>query len=473
MIILAESAATLSVLLIATGMGPALVLGASRPSAMAVTPAAGSAACAVAVALSVLTGTSMVPWLVAIGIAGWATALRLGSTHHLLLRSSRTDARVLAAAVAVSLIPLLLVRYPTTTWDARRIWWFHAEWFRAGGSVAGDVMRDPAFRYSNPDYPPLVPGVIAGVWHLRRAYDLEVALRVTQWLTAYGVAALSFYTTRTLRLRGTVAVIIAVVVAWVAWSARLDVGIQGLVDQTWALFLTTAAVLILAGDADRRTVWTGALFAALAALTKNEGQAAGLMLALTVAVSRASWRRAVAVLAGVAGAIGLWALAGPGRDKAYAGDWSRSGDLLSFDTVIHDRLVMSLRQFAVDLGPLVALGVLSVLAIVILGSLSGTPVRQPGTVALLVFAGVFTLFSATVFAVRPEEIDLLLTTTAYRVMIVVRLLVMVDVVLAAVGACRALGLLREPSPTRYPSTSVPVAPGVSHAHSTPDGTRRR
>ena len=468
MIILAESAATLLVLLAATGIGPAVVLGTSRPSAVALAPAAGSVVCATAVTMSVLTGTSMVPWLVGFSLAGWATALRLACTGHLLLRPSRTDARMLAAAALVSLLPLLLVRYPTTTWDARRIWWFHAEWFRAGGSVARDVMQDPAFRYSNPNYPPLVPGVIAGVWHLRRAYDLEMALRVTQWLTAYGVAVLAFFTTRTLHLRGRAAVVTAVVVAWVAWSARLDVGIQGLVDQTWALLLTTAAVLVLAGDAGRRTMWTGALFAAMAALTKNEGQAAGLLLALTVAWSRSSWRLALPVIAGVAGAIGLWALAGPGSDKAYSGDWSRAGDLVSPGSIIHDRLVTSLRQFALDLGPLVVLGVASVLAIVILGRVAGTPIRQPGTLALLAFAAAFTLFSAAVFAVRPEEIDDLIDGAAYRVMIVVRLVVMVDVVLAAVGACRALGLLPDPGPVQPATTPALVAPEAPLVQATPD-----
>lgn len=443
-------------LVVVTGVAPALLLGRSRSEAAALAPAATVAACALAVAASVLSGTGMLPWLGLFAVAGWVAWWRSG--QGLPDRGVGRDGDgghdgwCLAAAALVAFVPLLLVDYPATTADARSIWWLHAAWFRSGGDLARAAMDAPVLPDIHPSYPPALPGVIAAVWILRDAYDREVALGVSQILTAYGAAALGFFTRRVLRLTGAAAVAVAGGVAWLGWSAKVEVGLSGLVDLTWALWLGAAAVLLLAGTSDRRTVAIGGLFAAVAALTKTEGQVGALLLVgVAVVRHRSAWRAWVPVGGAVLCAIGLWAsVIRPGPKER--GDWSLLGDLLRDGTEAHERFTVSITRVASELGPLVGLAAVTVVMLVVVGRLTGRPLRQPGLVLLLLLAAGYAMFLPVTFAIRPEPIEFLLEVTAYRAVIVVRLLVVLDLVVAAVAAARALGCLAEAPRSAVPET---------------------
>ena len=115
----------------------------------------------------------------------------------------------LTVAALVALLPVALVDLPATVSDARSIWWLHAAWFRAGGRLAAQAMEAPAYGGSLPSHPPLVPSVIAAVWHVDGAYDRAVAIRVSEVITAYAAAALGFFTAQVLRLTGGIAVLVA------------------------------------------------------------------------------------------------------------------------------------------------------------------------------------------------------------------------------------------------------------------------
>ncbi len=392
----------------------------------------------------------MAPWMVALALCGWVA---LGATWRQGRLANHADdgqVRVLLVAGLVALLPVILVDLPATVSDARSIWWLHAAWFRAGGRLAGEAMDNRAYGGSLPAHPPLVPSVIAGVWHLDGAYDRELALRVSQLVAAYAAAALGFVTTRALRLTGGSAMLIAAAVTWLAWSAKPSVGLNGLLDLTWALFLTAGAVLWLAADTDRRTLAGGALFVAAAALTKSEGQVAALILtALATFRLRRDLRRAAIVIVPVLGAMGLWRMV-KAPTKFDTGDLSLAPDLLRPGSDTWERMTASLDAFVGHLGPLGWTGVAVVVAVVALGRNPSTPVRQPGLLATLLLAGGLMLVNAAVYALRPEDMETLLQSAAYRSIIGTRLLILVDVVLALVATWRALH--RVPlSTTRSPS----------------------
>ncbi len=450
-----QAALALVVLTLALGLGPARLLSRSRATILVLAPGLAAVACAVAVPASIHAGGSMIPWLVALAVIGWAASLRLRPMRRPAPAGappgeSVDDLRILAGAALAAIVPLLLVRYPTTTADARSIWWLHAAWFHSGGNLAREAMTNPVLPDIHPSYPPLIPGVIASVWHLWRPYDREMALATSQWLTAYGATALGYFTARAFRLHGWAATAAAAGIAWLGWSAKVDVGLSGLVDLTWALFLVTAAVLLLTGDLDRRTVAVGALFATLAALSKTEAQAAVLLLVLvTLFRGRSAWRPAVAVAAASAGATMLWAtVIRPG--EADRGDPALLADVFDRGSVAHDRLSQTVDRLASELGPFVAVAALAVVALIVVGRATGRPLRQPGLLSMLVLGATYLVVIALTFAVRPDAIDLLLDVTAYRTVIVVRLLVWIALALAVAAACQAA------RPAAGPSEPDPV-----------------
>ena len=428
-------------LLTLLGLAPALIIGRSRAWTAALTPVAGALVGALGATLSVLTGTSMVPWLVASAVVGWAGLL--ARRHHRLLDrlgpppAVSAEGVTLTVAALVALLPVALVDLPATVSDARSIWWLHAAWFRAGGRLAAQAMEAPAYGGSLPAHPPLVPSVIAAVWHVDGAYDRAVAIRVSEVITAYAAAALGFFTAQVLRLTGGIAVLVAGAATWLAWSAKVSVGLNGLVDLTWALLFVTGALLWLVADTGRRTLAAGALFIAAAVLTKSEGQVAGLLVAVLATVRlRATWRRAVVVWAGVLAPIALWrTVVTPTRFDT--GDLSLLPEVLQPGTLTWTRFTTALDTLASHLGPLVGLGAVVVLAAAWLLRGRDTTVSPRSLLALLGLAGALTVVNAAIYAIRPEEMDVLVQSAAYRSVIVTRLLVTIAVVLATVSVHRS------------------------------------
>lgn len=472
MIVLLQSVVLLGVLLGVLGLGPAMIVAKSRVWALALAPIVGALVCAVAVNISLLLRTSMVPWLVVLGALGWAATWWRWRSGALALGPAEPGPRVLLTAAVVAILPPLLVDLPPTTQDARAIWWLHAGWFYAGGQLAHDAMTNPAYVYTHPAYPPLVPAVIAGVWHLHAAYDALLALRITQAFTAAAIASLAYFVARVLRVQGRVAIGVAVAVVLVAWGSQAVVGLTGLVDLTWAVMMVTGVVLLLAGDLDRPTIITGTLFVAAAALTKTEGQVtAVLVLPFVLIRARGAWRRAVPLAIAVFSALVAWSLV-IRPDRSDRGDWGALWGALSPDSEVHQRLVATIPRVASDLGLLVLVCVGCVLAVVLLGRVAGTPVRQPGLLAMLLLPAAYTAFLVLTFAVRGEEIDFLLEYTAYRTVIFVRLLVLVDVVLAVVAGARVVGMLGgPPTPTveRRDDIGSEIVIGGATDHRSPDG----
>ena len=443
-------------LLVFAGVGwpTARMLGRSRSWAVAITPASTGVAVAAVVAVSVLTRTSMVPWLLLIAALGWAGLLRRRQKGGLSAEADVSEVGVVIVAVLVAVLPVLLVDIPATENDARYLWWFHAAWFRGGGAVARAAIGDTRFTVSHPRYPPLVPGVIAAVWHLGRAYDRETALRITQLLTAAGVATTAFFASTTFRLGRRGSMVAAALVAVICWGAGPTLGLNGTVDLTWAVFFAPTTLLLLAGPTDRRTVRVAALLAAAAGLVKLEAQVASMLLvAFTFARAGRAWRQALPVAVAVFAAIATWSLV---PAIAHAPTERRAGlfdllDVFKIGSDMNSRLMTSLSDLAGLLGPLIGLSALGIVLVVAASRFSGTPLRQPGLLSLLGLSAAYLFVIGLIFAGGDEEIHRYLSEAAYRTVVVVRILVLLDVVLAVVAASRALGVFPPPARDQRPT----------------------
>lgn len=454
----------------AVGWPAARLTARTRVEAWATLPATAGIACSIAVAASILVGTSMVPWLVLLAVAGWATlVLRRSLGHRGVVQHDPADTAALLAAAVVAILPVILVDLPPTEADARYMWWFHAAWYRHGGDVTSEAMALPDFAFRRPSYPPLLPGVIAAVWHLGDAFDREVALRVSQLFTGACVAAAGFFTARTLRLERRDRAIAAGLVAAACWGANVSIGLVGFVDLAWAALFVVAAVLLLAGPTDGRAIAIGTAFAAAAALVKFEGEVAALLLVglFAVRVGR-DWRRSAPVAATVLVAVVGWRLvpAAAGAPPDERGDWGNLPQLLDPGSEVHRRFVDALGFLGGELGWLVGFAGLAIVATLVVARVGGRPLRQPGVVAIPVLVVGYLAFVALTFAMAPEALDDFLDAAARRVVLVARMLVVVDALLVGVAAARALGHLAPvplPEPTSVGTDSGSSAPSALRA----------
>ena len=193
------------------------------------------------------------------------------------------------------LFPFLTVRRAPFEWDARSIWWFHARWFAYGGGAVRDAMRNPAFAFSHPDYPPLAPATNGALWWVGGGASSKQAQIVTAILTLSAVSALGFavwYTVRRLlpgwaAIVGAGALVLAAYgVAGVGDSTQAS-ATNGYVDMLWAATFAAGCVFVLAARRDPVALRWGALCMAAAGLTKNEGLVA---VALVVALALVRYR---------------------------------------------------------------------------------------------------------------------------------------------------------------------------------------
>ena len=326
-------------LLIGPGLLPAFALAGRTPLALAIAPLLTALGCTAAVVVSVLGrlpfGASLA-LVFAVGLAASVAALVRGRRRAPMRRSvTWPQLGVLASALV---LPLQAVRRPPVDWDARAIWLLHADWFRVGGADAVAALGNPVFAPTHPDYPPLAPGTMAGVWAvLGRDFELgqlAVALLIASAILAIGLALCIVVTGVSRALTTAVAAALILAVYGVGGHHATN----GYVDVLWAAAFVAAAVCLLLGPRDRDAHVLGALCLAVAMATKNEGMAAGVALLVVVVVAR-GWRRAVAV--GVAPVVlsAAWLLArtvvGAKSDVAES---SRFSDLLSGDPVVMDRI---------------------------------------------------------------------------------------------------------------------------------------
>ncbi len=200
----------------------------------------------------------------------------------------------LAILVLVSASPLLLLRASYVSHDANAIWIFHALWIVAGHRDYLSSINNSAYAFSNPSYPPLVSAAIATSSIFSRHVSAQAAAATVAVLNACAllVAALGLAGIGVdRRLPGWLLLLFAagLVIQGFAFDAPYSVG--GDADLLWAGCATGAILYGLVLPLRRSHLATAIVCGLVASLTKSEGLACSVVIAVLVAIRCASTAR--------------------------------------------------------------------------------------------------------------------------------------------------------------------------------------
>ncbi|HSG81826.1 MAG TPA: hypothetical protein VLC48_06240 [Gemmatimonadota bacterium] len=222
------------------------------------------------------------------------------------------QARLLPVALALLLILALAsfgalsVASPHGWWDAISIWNLRARFIFRGGEYWTDGLT-PLLIWTHPDYPLLLPGVVARAWKLIGSESTAVPIVIAFLFTFCTVGTLASGVSR---LRGRAQGVLAGV-ALLGSAPLIWHGATQYADIPLGLFILATLTLLalheqLAAPGAHRFLVLAGVSAGLAAWTKNEGLVfvITLLLAYTAVVARAAgWqasaRRGAAILLGL------------------------------------------------------------------------------------------------------------------------------------------------------------------------------
>jgi hypothetical protein len=191
---------------------------------------------------------------------------------------------VVLGCLAVSLNAL---RSPGIGWDANSIWLTHAMMVYGGHHDLLTGLQNVAYRFSNPDYPPLVPaaGALAftffGFANLHLAVDMTVLLSACALgIVGTGIAAAGSRGHQPTRIA-------AVAAAGAICLVGFAVGafaIVGYTDLLWAAAAAGAVIWGLVLPQSPQALGVAWICAAAASLTKNEGLTTALIILVLIAL---------------------------------------------------------------------------------------------------------------------------------------------------------------------------------------------
>jgi hypothetical protein len=286
-----------ALVVLAVGLGAAGVLPAvavARRSAVVVflAPLIGAGMAAVAATVELGVGGSLVADYVAVAaavnlaVAGWWLAAR--RTARPAAAAWGWSAGSLLVVLGCLAVPLVALRAPMFGWDANSIWLTHTLMVYGGHHELLTGLQNVAYRFSNPDYPPLVPaaGALAfkfyGLGNLHLAVDMTVLLTACAvGVTGMGIAAAGSGGRRPARLA---AVAAAGAICIVAFAVSSYSAVEGYTDLLWAAAAAGAVIwgLVLPrGSQELGVAWVCAM---VASLTKNEGLTTALVVLVLIAL---------------------------------------------------------------------------------------------------------------------------------------------------------------------------------------------
>ncbi len=310
-----------------------------RPTALFLVPLAGSVLAALAAEFELAIGGSILPWFVVLAalanvvgvwqlwkIASRATIEVEPAPHPSVRAPLRRFGRVLrltpspwswitilAVAGAVAW-PLQALRTPMIFDDAYAIWTLHSIFIYGGHHAFLSGLKNPAYGFSNPDYPPLVPASGAMAFVSEGRIDIRLAVILTSVLNACGLGVIACGIVEAAKRKGQAvargaAIAVAVGVCLVGFGLAGGYAIAGYADLLWAATATAAIVFGLLLPRSSRNLAVAWLCATVASLTKNEGLTTALMIFVLIAL-----RYLVALRASSSSLIGF---GGSGVDENY------------------------------------------------------------------------------------------------------------------------------------------------------------
>jgi hypothetical protein len=279
------------------GCLPALAMAWRSPVVVFLSPLVGAGMAAVAAVIELGAGGSLVAdyavvaVIVNLAVVGWLAAGRPVRPWARPPWAGQPWGWPIATVVIVLgcvAIPLTTLRIPQLTGDANAIWLTHALMVYGGHHELVTGLRNAAYRFTNPDYPPLIPAAGALAFAFFGLSDLHHAIEITVLLNACalgvlgtGIAAVGSGGRRPARIAATVA---AGAICLVGFGVSGIWGTDGYADLLWAAAAAAAVVwgLVLPPSARALAVaWTCAV---VASLTKNEGLTSTLVLLVLIAL---------------------------------------------------------------------------------------------------------------------------------------------------------------------------------------------
>ena len=261
-------------------------------------PLVGAGMAAAAAEFELGVGGTLLTWYVVVAVtvnvgvvAWWLAAGRL-------LPRARTPWRwpvvTGIAVLGAVIVPLTALRAGIILYDGNAIWLTHTLMVSGGHHELLVGLQNVAYRFSNPDYPPLVPAAGALAFALFGRGDMRVAIEVTAMLTACalgvvgaGVAAVGVERapaaadSRAGPAAGAVCMVgFAVTETYMGYPA-----VGGYADLLWSAAAVGAVVwgrLVLPRSTQALLIaW---ICAAVASLTKNEGLTMALAVLVLIAL---------------------------------------------------------------------------------------------------------------------------------------------------------------------------------------------
>ena len=271
---------------------PALATARRSPAAVFLAPLAGAFMTAVAAALELGVGLSLLTWYVVVAVTANAAAawwLAVGQSRPRADPPWTWFILTLAVVLGALIAPLTGLRAGIIGYDGNAIWLTHALMVSGGHHALLTGLQNPAYSFSNPDYPPLVPAAGALAFTAYGHGDLRVAVEVTALLTACalgvvgaGVAAVGSGR-RPLSHIAAVAVAGSVCVVGFAVTGTYY-ALGGYADLLWSAAAVGAVVWGLVLPRSTQALAVAWICAAVASLTKNEGLTTALVVLVMISL---------------------------------------------------------------------------------------------------------------------------------------------------------------------------------------------
>ncbi len=275
-------------------------------------PLAGALVAAFAAELELAIGGGLLGWFIVLAAAvngltalyWWRTrGARAGRHAHrpdhrgwtsnlptpLRLRSLAWPATTFVVIAVAAGWSLRALQNPLIDHDGNSIWLLHALFVYGGHDTWTKALHDTVYTFSNQDYPPLVPATSALGFMVHGAVNLHLGVATTVVLSACALGAVACGIAK---VAGPGAPLPARVVALVA-GALVCLGgfgvagpreLTGSADLVWAAAAVAAVIFGLALPRSGQHLAVAWLAATVAAMTKNEGLVAALVVVALVAI---------------------------------------------------------------------------------------------------------------------------------------------------------------------------------------------
>lgn len=304
----------------AAGVLPALAVARRSPVVVFLAPLTGASMAAVAAAIELGAGGSIVADYVAVAvivnlavIVWWVAARRAAQPRAVPARPAHRIGTIwgwpvltVVALLGCLAIPLIALRAQMFGWDANSIWLTHTLMVYGGHHQLLTGLQNVAYQFSNPDYPPLVPAAGALAFEFFGLGNLHLSPEMTTLLSAcaLGVVGAGIAATGTgldasaagtgaavtaplggARRAASIAGIVAAgAICVVGFAVSGAFAVEGYTDLVWAAFAAGAVIwgLVLPrGPAALGVAWISAV---AASLTKNEGLTTALVIIVLIAL---------------------------------------------------------------------------------------------------------------------------------------------------------------------------------------------